>query len=121
MAFVGLDQVWVGPPGEAMALDVSSLKDQTVVPGEVVRFAGGRLRWVGQAGSQLVLSGSAGMMHRDTWRTLTGWQGRQVLWRDPTGRKVYGMLTVTASELVTVGDWLDVDWEFRETSASEAV
>ena len=109
--------------GSPLELDVSGLSERTPRPGEVRNY-GGRLRVVTDDDrGATVLQVQARQTSRATWRILREWaDGRTLLWRDHTGRKLYGFtLDVPATELIVDDVDVEIAFTFTEVTVDEAV
>ena len=81
-----------------------SLDEDRGAVGEVRRFASGQRRAVVGRGHVPSFGAQAVMVTRATYERLRGWVGELVLWRDPGGRRVFGMLGA-----VSAGDQAGID------------
>jgi hypothetical protein len=94
MATVTLTQVWFhnrSDLSDYVTLDATQLWDQTASPGQVRRFAGGRLRSITTTGNHRQLSITFELVDRDTVDQLRDWTGVTLLYRDPLGRNLFGV------------------------------
>lgn len=99
--------------------------ERTSKPGEVRRYAGGRLRSVTRAGSSQTLDVELRLADRADVDQLRAWveTGTQLMYREPLGRKLWGaVFGLDVKELPGVGgDVADVSFTFEQTSFTEAV
>jgi hypothetical protein len=124
MATVTLDRAWLSlaaDPSVALAFFTTGRADQRAKPGEVRRYANGRLRTVTRAGSAQTLTLTARSLTPAQLAQLDSWRGTVVLFRDVWGRKMYGTFFAIA-----VADWPDrashdVTLTLQQVSFSEAV
>lgn len=124
MATVTLDRAWLslaGDPSVALSFFTTGRSDERSKPGEVRRYANGRLRAVSRVGSAQTLPVTARSLTPAQVERLDSWRGTVVLFRDVWGRKMYGTFFTIA-----VADWPDrashdVTFTLAQVSHSEAV
>lgn len=124
MASVDLDRAWIHRTDD-LSVYVSAFSadwdDVEQIPGEVRRYAGGRLRIVSRPGKQQVLSVTLRYVPLVSIETLRSWAGSLLLVRDKRGRKLYGTFFSTeVSDLKGVA-YADVTLEFSQVTYAEAV
>jgi hypothetical protein len=123
MATVTLDRAWLSlaaDPSVAVSFFTTGRGDQRAKPGEVRRYANGRLRTVTRVGSEQTLTLMARSLTPAQVDQLDSWRGTVVLFRDAWGRKMYGTFFTLA-----VADWPDrqshdVTLTLQQVSFSEA-
>lgn len=108
---------------QTIEMELTGERDTSIRPVQVRRYANGRVRAITRTGVKKQLSLNFELADRSDYDTLIDWIGQVVLWRDPRGRKVYGVYDVIEGrELPGVDDdVLNVDLTFLEVTVSEAV
>jgi hypothetical protein len=92
MATVTLDRAFLAlaaDPADTLSFFTTSRTDQRQKPGEVRRYANGRLRIVTRPGKSTALGVTAVSLTPAQVAKLDDWSGRLVLFRDAWGRKFY--------------------------------
>lgn len=124
MASVTLSTLWVSDaanPSQSYALPLSSLKWKTTKTGDVRTYGGGRRRLVTRKGTYRTADISLSFADRTTVRLLESWAGRLLLFRDPMGRKVYGVYLEPQIEEIDGDDGASVSFTITEVTRSEEV
>jgi hypothetical protein len=124
VASVALDTVHLALASDLamqLLLDVPGIEDDDQGFGEVRTYAGGRRRSVSRTGNARTISLAPDWMARAEVAQLRTWLGRVVLYRDPTGRKVYGVFHALSSSPYIVNDMERVSFTLTEVTYSEAV
>lgn len=124
MAEITLDQVWIAAYTDlatSYMVDAIGISETEVSPGEVRRYAGGVYRAVSGAGSAPVLSMQAVGLARSDYDALKALVGQTVMYRDPLGRKIFGVFFATEGTEEPIGQadlvWtLDIDIEGTSTT-----
>lgn len=123
MASVQLDRCLLqlaSAPSDAVAFFSSGRADARTTPGDVRRYANGRLRVVTQAGSVTTLDVTARRITAADLAKIDSWRGKVVLFRDVLGRKLYSVyLQVQVSDYTDRGGY-DAAFKLTEVSYSEA-
>lgn len=125
MAVVNLDTVLLAAQSDLsvlLELEVSSLDEQDAQPGQVRTYANGRRRSVTRAGISRTINLTFDVVaDRASLDLLRSWRGQVVLFRDPRGRKVWGVFyEIEIDENVAV-DIAEVSLSLTELTVSEAV
>ena len=124
MATLTLTTCWVhkaASQSSYITLDAQVISEAADRPVSIKRYAAGRVRSVVQPGVAGVLSISAAKVPRATADQLRLWVGEVVMFRDPLGRKVFGVfpsLTTTEAPGYTRPD---VAFTLQETTWTEEV
>lgn len=126
MATVTLDEGWLHDAANLatfVRVDLSSVAESAEIPADVRRYAGGRLRLVTKPGPARTVSVACKLADRAAVDTLRSWVGRLLLYRDPTGRKVWSMFGEVSITEIPGGDstFADCSFVLREVSHTEAV
>lgn len=124
MASVALDRVVLSlasDPSQAVAAFSSDRSEQLAVPGEVRRMANGRLRTVKRKGTVTSLGATLRNLTPAQVKTLKGWAGETVLFRDVWGRKLYCVYFTPTTKDYTDRSGQDVTLSLSEVTFSEAV
>lgn len=94
--------------------------DERGVPGEVRRYANGRLRVIVRAGEAQTLAATLVQVTDAELDLLESWLGRQVMVRDHRGRRMYAVFFQMQVTDHTTGDY-DVAVSFTEYTDTDAV
>jgi hypothetical protein len=124
MASVTLHRSFLAPAADLSAVLVffsSGRAENLSVPGEVRRYAGGRLRIVTQAGAATRLSVTARAVSSADLQTMRDLAGAVVLFRDAWGRKMYGAYFDLDVDDYRDRSGHDVKFVLTEVTYSEAV
>ena len=126
MTTLTLVELWVAPVGDLTnTLQLRTrTEDETVqTPTEVRRYAGGRDRVITRPGTTRRLAVTCLNVDRDDYLELLSRQGTVQLFREPRGRRIYGVLSaVTGEEWRAREDTLGtVGFTITESSYIEAV
>lgn len=124
MASVTLDRVWLSlasDPSQSVSFFSADAEDERQVPGEVRVYAAGRLRVVTRPGRAQTLSRTARKLTPAQVRTLDGWSGSVLLFRDVWGRKLYGTFFSVAVRDYKDRSGQDLAFTFQQVTVSEAV
>ncbi len=106
-------------PSQAVAAFTSGRSRTLEVPGSVKRMANGRLRTVRRAGTARQLGVTLVSVTPAQVRTLEGWAGRTILYRDSWGVKLYGAFFGVGVVDFTNRGRYDVTLSLSEVSFSE--
>jgi hypothetical protein len=124
MAVIALTQVLLARADDLtvlLPLEATSVEEDDELTGEVRTYAGGRRRSVTRAGAPNSLALSCDVIGRSTLNTLRGWKGQTLLYRDPRGRKLYGVFyRLGVSENITA-DLATVSFTLERVTRLEAV
>lgn len=125
MATITLDTVWLNDAADLTSFcaleNVTDISPSPEVDGEIRTYAGGRERNVSGAGRRNVVAVSATHAARADVLWMEAHCGRLLLFRDPLGRKFYGIyrdLKVTERKGQNCAD---VTFTIREVTHSEVV
>jgi len=125
MAVVHLDTVRLAAVTDLSAqvlLEVTSLSETDGKAGEVRHYANGRRRVISRTSRHRTVPLEFDLVdERDTLETLRGWCGQVVLYRDPRGRKVYGVFHELDIDENVSTDFASVSLTLTEVTYSEAV
>lgn len=124
MATVALETVVVSLASDltqALALDVPGLTDSQVWNGEVRPYANGVERSVTRAGGSRSVPLEPDWMTAEELETLESWATLPLLFRDPKGRKFYGVFFALDAEPYIVNDMAKVSFTVQRISLSEEV
>ena len=127
MTTVTLSGVWVSLASDltqTVTMGLSGESDMTSRPVDVRRYAGGRVRSVTRPGVTKKLNLSFELATRTDMLQLEDWVGLTVLYRDPRGRRLWGVFgAVDETEIpgVVDGDTVNVDLTLSEITFDEAV
>lgn len=124
MAVVNLETLWVTDlvnPAESYPLPLSGLNWKTVKEGEVRTYGGGRRRLVTRKTKYRAADVNLSFCDRSTVRLLEEWTGRLLLWRDPMGRKFFGVYMEPSVDEIDGADGASVSLSLTEVTYSEEV
>lgn len=103
-----------------LLLDVPAIEDDDEDFGEVRSYANGRQRSVSRAGNLRTIGLEPDWLTRDDVALLRSWKRQLVLYRDPTGRKVYGIFYKVRTSPYILNDMERVAFVITELTYSEA-
>ena len=121
MAEVDLTQVWIHKANDADTVvkldDTTGISEGATIAGDVYRFATGR-RWITQGINWRVIEVVALNIPRTDVDLLRTWVGELLVYRDPTGRIVWGVyqdldIKESAETLLTYVN--EIGFQFEET------
>jgi len=123
---IAIDAAWFNLASDltqSITMVLTGESDMTSRPVEVRRYAGGRVRSVTRPGTTKLLSLSFELADRADMYQLEDWLGSTVLYRDPRGRRLWGVFAaVDEGELPGVGeDTVNVNLTFTQTTFDESV
>ena len=126
MTSIAIDAAWFNLAADltqSITMRLTGESDMTSRPVEVRRYAGGRVRAVTRPGTTKELSLSFEHADRSDMHQLEDWIGSTVLYRDPRGRRLWGVFgAVDEGELPGVGeDTVNVNLTFTQTTFDESV
>ena len=126
MTSIVVDAAWfnlASDLSQSITMVLTGESDMTSRPVDVRRYAGGRVRSVTRPGTTKQLSLSFELADRADMYQLEDWIGTTVLYRDPRGRRLWGVFAaVDEGELPGVGaDTVNVNLTFTQTTFDEAV
>lgn len=126
MASVALSDAWISLASDltqSVTMELTGENDQTRRPVETRRYAGGRVRAISRPGVKKQLGLNFEMANRSEFHTLEDWIGKTVLYRDPLGRRLWGVYgEVSGAEIPGAAtDALNVNLTLSEVTYSEAV
>ena len=125
MASVTLTTGWLhlaASPSTYVTLDAQAVDEVASRPVEVERYAAGRIRSVVQPGVGSGITVAAAHVPRATADTLRTWVGETLMWRDPMGRKVFGVFDqLDIKETVGLHTKPSVSFQLIETTWDEEV
>jgi hypothetical protein len=108
---------------DIIELDISSESDAVESPARVRRYAGGRDRVISTPGETRTISITARNVDRDTYLDLLDRVGVLQLFREPRGRRTYGII-----QQVNGDEWVypvepvgDVMFSYTSVTESEVV
>ena len=125
MTSIAIDAAWFNLASDltqSITMVLTGASDVTSRPVEVRRYAGGRVRSVTRPGTTKLLSLSFELADRADMYQLEDWLGTTVLYRDPRGRRLWGVFAaVDEGELPGVGeDTVNVNLTFTQTTFDES-
>ena len=124
MASVTLTTVWVhlaATQATYVTFDAQKADEAADRPVSISRYAGGRVRSIVHPGTARVVNVAAAKISRTTADQLRDWVGETVMFRDPFGRKIFGVYdTLNVSEKPGYTR-PDVTFTLRETTWTEEV
>lgn len=125
MASVSLETLWVNNAADlsdSAALPLSALTWKPTRQGDVRTYAGGRRRLVTRVGSARSADIALEYVDRDLVNRLDAWTGALLCFRDPMGRKFYGVFLDPSFEEQDDGsDHANVSFTVYEVTHSEEV
>ena len=126
MTSIAIDAAWFNLASDltqSITMVLTGASDMTSRPVDVRRYAGGRVRSVTRPGTTKLLSLSFELADRADMYQLEDWLGTTVLYRDPRGRRLWGVFAaVDEGELPGVGeDTVNVNLTFTQTTFDESV
>ena len=125
MASVTLTTGWLhlaASPSTYVTLDAQAVDEVASRPVEVERYAAGRIRSVVRPGVGSGIKVAAAYVSRATADTLRTWVGETLMWRDPMGRKVFGVFDqLDIKETVGLHTKPSVSFQLIETTWDEEV
>lgn len=128
MASVTLDDLWLHDAANLSSSIAGALTgedESTSKPGEVRRYANGRLRSITGAGSSVELRLQMDLADRADVDVLRGWvkTGTKLLLREPKGRLLWGVVfALDVTEVAGASDdFADASFTFRQVTVDEAV
>jgi len=124
MASVALDTVYLALVSNLTApllLDVPGIDDDDEGFGEVRSYANGRQRSISGAGGRRTIDLEPDWLTRAEVALLRSWKKQMVLYRDPTGRKIYGVFHRVRSSPYILNQMERVSFTLTEVTFSEAV
>ena len=126
MTSIVIDDAWFNLASDltqSLTMVLTGESDMTSRPVEVRRYAGGRVRSVTRPGVTKLLNLSFELADRADMYQLEDWIGTTVLYRDPRGRRLWGVFAaVDEGELPGVGeDTVNVNLTFSQVTVHEAV
>lgn len=125
MVHVNLHTLWlnvVADPSQRQHFPVmSALQVTTSQPGEVRRYASGRLRSVRQAGRTRAISATLPACDLDQVRWLERYQGETVCVRDDRGRKLFAVYYALPVDEHFYNDGADITLTLSEVTRVEGV
>lgn len=126
MTSVTVEDAWfnlASDLSQSVTMVLTGESDMTARPVDVRRYAGGRTRSVTRPGVKKQLNLAFELAARDDMHTLEDWIGKTVLYRDPRGRRLWGVFgAVDESEIPGAsGDVVNVNVTFQETTFDESV
>ena len=126
MTSIVVDAAWFNLASDltqSITMVLTGESDMTSRPVEVRRYAGGRVRSVTRPGTTKLLNLSFELADRADMLQLEDWIGTTVLYRDPRGRRLWGVFgAVDEGELPGVGeDTVNVNLTFSQITFDEAV
>lgn len=128
MASVDLTKVLIAPVDDlsaVVALEAYAVDENVQRDVEIEQFvAGGTVRYrpLKRPGKAAVVRVIAQELDRGTWLALRDLAGEVVLYRDPTGRRLFGLFAeIDASELIPLGVVEPVGFSVTEVTESEIV
>lgn len=126
MATVTLDRLWVhdaDDPASYIKLRLEAAQDESTRSDEVVVSLTGRRRHVRTPQNSRVVDYKCSLVARQDAEQLEDWAGQLLLFRDPRGRKFYGVTNdVETVEVPGVGTGLvDLSFSVEEVDHDEAV
>ena len=126
MTSIAVDAAWFNLASDltqSITMVLTGESDMTSRPVEVRRYAGGRVRSVTRPGTTKELNLSFELADRADMLQLEDWIGSTVLYRDPRGRRLWGVFAaVDEGELPGVGeDTVNVNLTLSQTTFDEAV
>ena len=126
MTSIAIDAAWFNLASDltqSITMVLTGESDVTSRPVDVRRYAGGRVRSVTRPGTTKLLSLSFELADRADMYQLEDWLGSTVLYRDPRGRRLWGVFgAVDEGELPGVGeDTVNVNLTFTQTTFDESV
>lgn len=127
MAQITLTDLWLHDSNNlASSIRIPLNKLQSVensVEGTVRRYANGRLRYIRRPGDKDTLAVQLVMVPQATFEAIRAWSGKELMMRDPKGRKVFGIYgSVSANEQAGPTEYVrGVSFSFEEITDSEEV
>ena len=126
MAAVTLTDAWFNLAADltqSITLELTGESDSSRRPVATRRYAGGRVRSITRPGTKAELSLDFQLASRADYEQLIDWLGQPVLYRDPRGRRLWGVFSeVAGRERPGVDvDIIDVNLTLIEISYDEAV
>lgn len=126
MASVTLTDAWVSLASDltqSVVMELTGENDQTRRPVETRRYAGGRVRVISRPGVKKELGLNFELADRSQFHTLEDWIGQTVLYRDPVGRRLWGVYgQVSGAEIPGAdSDVVNVNLTLLEITFDEAV
>jgi hypothetical protein len=126
MTSIVVDAAWfnlASDLSQSITMVLTGESDMTSRPVDVRRYAGGRVRSVTRPGTTKQLSLSFELADRADMLQLEDWIGTTVLYRDPRGRRLWGVFgAVDEGELPGVGeDTVNVNLTFSQITFDESV
>lgn len=108
---------------DIIELDISSESDAVESPAQVRRYAGGRDRVVTSPGETRTITVTARNVDRDTYLDLLDRVGVLQLFREPRGRRTYGIVRqVNGDEWIFPAEPVgDVSFSYTSVTVSEIV
>jgi hypothetical protein len=94
MASVTLVDAWfhlASDPSQYVVMELTGESDMTARPVSVRRYAGGRVRSITRPGVKKQLNLNFDLASRADMHVLEDWVGQTVLYRDPRGRRLWGV------------------------------
>lgn len=123
MASITLDTVYLAALPDLsvmLLLDVPEVDDNEEGFGDVRTYANGRRRSINRVGNSRTIALAPDWLTRSEVALLRSWRGKVVLFRDPTGRKVYGVFHALKSSPYILNDMERVSFTLAEVTVSEA-
>ena len=124
MASVQLAEVWLHNAddlSDAVRLRTARLSQTTSVGGQVRQYAGGVRRIVTTKARTRPITVTCEVIARDVFDRVIGWQGRELLLRDPFGRVEFGTLFDATVDEESGLDLVNVTFEFWTTTRTVEV
>lgn len=126
MASVAIVDAWISLATDltqSVTMILTGESDMTSRPVDTRRYAGGRVRAITRPGVKKQLNLGFELASRTHMHTLEDWIGQTVLYRDPRGRRLWGVYAaVDEAEIPGAEqDVVNVNLTLLETTHSEAI
>jgi hypothetical protein len=126
MTTLNLVELWIAPAddlSDTLHLRIRDESETTAAPATIRRYAGGRDRLVSRPGETRAVTVKALNVDRDDYLELQERIGTVQLFREPRGRRIWGIIqSVTGVEWRARADTLgDVSFTYTSVTVSEVV
>lgn len=124
IATVYLDDLWLHPIADltaGQAFPLNALDYNPTVAVTFALFANGQYQPVRQLGKQQIAKVVLVSLTDDQVQQLQDWQGELLCYRDPRGRRIFGMYVDLVPTPALIPDYWSASFTFTETAWTEAV
>lgn len=126
MTTVTLEDAWfnlASDLSQSISMILTGESDMTARPVETRRYANGRVRAVTRPGVKKQINLNFELADRDDMHQLEDWVGETVLYRDPRGRRLWGVFAaVDEAEIPGADtDTVNVNLTLQEVTYDETV